>query len=986
MKKNINNNLKIPNLFLFFAIFSSAIVLIITGIHTYKVMDDVLENSWRSQIIRDHIENIRLFDEVLTSSALLAASTGNAQWEKRYRLFEPKLDSAIKELSKMDPLHQTLKITDNANIRLVAMENSVFKLVHVRKLNEAVTIMTGSEYARQKAIYSEGLSTFIKLYELETARQQTQLHNTANRHKWFLGLVILFLSIVWLPIEYFLRKSRAQILKQNQELELQIQARLESENALQESKNQIEKAQEQLQESIKASNVGLWEWNMQTNTVYQSPEFKKQIGYKDDEIQSSSEFYFSHLHPEDAIILNELSQQQLAGEIDKLDLEYRFRHKDGSYRWMMSHTSLQRDQYGKPLRMFGSHIDLTERKLAENAIFKLKEQYRLLVESAPDVIFMIANDSTLTSLNPAFETFLFWRPEEWIGKPFAGLIHPDDLPLLLDLFQRAMQGEEPPVFESRILTKQGNYLFFEFVIKLVLENGEIKGLMGISRHITERKKAEEKINMLAHAIKNAADCISITDKDYKLIFINDSFSKTYGFKEDEIIGQPLSIIHSENNLPEVNNDLFSSIEENKKWTGEVLNKRKDGTDFPIQLSLAPLLNDKGELLAVIGVARDITENKRAEESLHASQQLIERIINAIPVRIFWKDKDLIYLGCNTIFARDAGFSDPMDIIGKDDFQMGWLDQAELYRSGDRQVIESGDPILLNEEPQTTPEGNTIILLTNKMPLRNSMGEIYGILGTSMNVTERIAAVQEIKLKNEELQKLNAEKDKFFSIIAHDLRSPFNSFLGLTQIMAEELPSLTMTQVQEIAVSMSKSATNLYRLLENLLEWSQIQKGTFPFNPEVFQLGIVVGGSIDMIHESAKNKDIEIATDIAVGLEVFADRNMTQTIIRNLVSNAVKFTHIGGEIGILAKTTGGKSIEISIKDTGIGMNQSMADNLFRSNVQTSRKGTEGELSTGLGLLLCKEFIEKHGGKLWVESEEGKGSIFSFTIPSMNDTNL
>jgi len=980
MKKISHNNLKIPNLFLFFAIFSSAIVLIITGIHTYKVMDDVLENSWRSQIIRDHIENIRLFDEVLTSSALLAASTGNAQWEKRYRLFEPKLDSAIKELSKMDPLHQTLKITDNANIRLVAMENSVFKLVHVRKLNEAVTIMTGSEYARQKAIYSEGLSTFIKLYELETARQQTQLHNTANRHKWFLGLVILFLSIVWLPIEYFLRKSRAQILKQNQELELQIQARLESENALQESKNQIEKAQEQLQESIKASNVGLWEWNMQTNTVYQSPEFKKQIGYKDDEIQSSSEFYFSHLHPEDAIILNELSQQQLAGEIDKLDLEYRFRHKDGSYRWMMSHTSLQRDQYGKPLRMFGSHIDITERKLAENAIFKLKEQYRLLVESAPDVIFMIANDSTLTSLNPAFETFLFWRPEEWIGKPFAGLIHPDDLPLLLDLFQRAMQGEEPPVFESRILTKQGNYLFFEFVIKLVLENGEIKGLMGISRHITERKKAEEKINMLAHAIKNAADCISITDKDYKLIFINDSFSKTYGFKEDEIIGQPLSIIHSENNLPEVNNDLFSSIEENKKWTGEVLNKRKDGTDFPIQLSLAPLLNDKGELLAVIGVARDITENKRAEESLHASQQLIERIINAIPVRIFWKDKDLIYLGCNTIFARDAGFSDPMDIIGKDDFQMGWLDQAELYRSGDRQVIESGDPILLNEEPQTTPEGNTIILLTNKMPLRNSMGEIYGILGTSMNVTERIAAVQEIKLKNEELQKLNAEKDKFFSIIAHDLRSPFSGLLGLTQIMAEELPDLTMAEIQSIAVRMRNSATNLFSLLENLLLWARMQQGLIPFNPEIIQIHKIALESIVMMVEPANIKGIEIVNDISVDLNVFADSNTLQNVIRNLVSNAVKFTSKGGKITLLAKATADKSIEISIKDSGIGISKAMMENLFRPDVQTNRKGTEGESSSGLGLLLCKEFIEKHGGKIWVESEEGKGSTFHFVIPS------
>jgi signal transduction histidine kinase len=350
------------------------------------------------------------------------------------------------------------------------------------------------------------------------------------------------------------------------------------------------------------------------------------------------------------------------------------------------------------------------------------------------------------------------------------------------------------------------------------------------------------------------------------------------------------------------------------------------------------------------------------------------------VRIFWKDQDLIYLGCNTIFAQDAGFSDPMDIIGKDDFQMGWRDQAELYRSGDRQVIESGDPILLNEEPQTTPEGNTIILLTNKMPLRNSMGEIYGILGTSMNVTDLIAAVQEIKLKNEELQKLNAEKDKFFSIIAHDLRSPFSGLLGLTQIMAEELPDLTMAEIQNIAVRMRNSATNLFSLLENLLLWARMRQGLIPFNPEIIQLHKIALESIAMMVEPANIKGIEIVNDIPIDLNVFADSNALQNIIRNLVSNAVKFTPIGGKISLSAKATADKSIEISIKDSGIGLSNAMIENLFRLDVQTYRKGTEGESSSGLGLLLCKEFIEKHGGKIWVESEEGKGSTFHFVIPS------
>lgn len=249
-----------------------------------------------------------------------------------------------------------------------------------------------------------------------------------------------------------------------------------------------------------------------------------------------------------------------------------------------------------------------------------------------------------------------------------------------------------------------------------------------------------------------------------------------------------------------------------------------------------------------------------------------------------------------------------------------------------------------------------------------------------DITEQKRVEEEIRLKNVALQNLNIEKDKFFSIIAHDLRSPFNSFLGLTTIMAEDIHSLPITKVQEIAVFMSKSASNLYRLLENLLHWAQMQQGLIPFNQEVIELHRLVDESIEMVQESAKNKGVEITNDIPDGLAVFADSNMLQTVIRNLVSNAVKYTHKEGKVGILAKETGENLVEIAIHDTGIGMNQTIRDNLFRIDVETNRPGTDGEPSTGLGLLLCKEFVEKNGGEIWVESEVEKGSSFCFTLPT------
>ena len=243
--------------------------------------------------------------------------------------------------------------------------------------------------------------------------------------------------------------------------------------------------------------------------------------------------------------------------------------------------------------------------------------------------------------------------------------------------------------------------------------------------------------------------------------------------------------------------------------------------------------------------------------------------------------------------------------------------------------------------------------------------------------------QELTKKNSELQIINAEKDKFFSIISHDLRSPFNGFLGLTQIMAEDLQSLSMAEIQEIAKSMRNSVSNLFRLLENLLEWARIQQGLIPFNPRRVLLLPNIEESIQMAIEVSKHKGIEISCDIPEDLMVYADTNILQTILRNLLSNAVKYTHKGGRIKLSARINAGNCTEIAVGDSGIGMNPLMIDQLFRLDVQKNRQGTDGEPSTGLGLLLCKEFIEKHGGRLWVESEENSGSIFYFTMPYIDD---
>ncbi|MEI6577429.1 MAG: HAMP domain-containing sensor histidine kinase [Bacteroidota bacterium] len=227
--------------------------------------------------------------------------------------------------------------------------------------------------------------------------------------------------------------------------------------------------------------------------------------------------------------------------------------------------------------------------------------------------------------------------------------------------------------------------------------------------------------------------------------------------------------------------------------------------------------------------------------------------------------------------------------------------------------------------------------------------------------------------------LISEKDKFFSIIAHDLRSPLTTFLGFTQLLEAELDTMTLKEIQLIAKSMRSSATNLFNLLGNLLEWSRMKRGVTPFFPDTLFLLDTISGGLQTIADSALQKTIAVQYDIPGDLQVFADQFMLTSTVRNLVSNAVKFTKPGGTISISANSSTANWVTMFIKDTGIGMDQETLSKLFQLDGQINRIGTEGELSTGLGLLLCKEFVEKHGGSLWAESEEEIGSTFCFTLP-------
>ncbi|MEI7765125.1 MAG: HAMP domain-containing sensor histidine kinase [bacterium] len=224
-----------------------------------------------------------------------------------------------------------------------------------------------------------------------------------------------------------------------------------------------------------------------------------------------------------------------------------------------------------------------------------------------------------------------------------------------------------------------------------------------------------------------------------------------------------------------------------------------------------------------------------------------------------------------------------------------------------------------------------------------------------------------------------EKNKFFSLIAHDLRGPVGGVRSLVEILMENINVMPMKEIEDVLGAMYRSSVNTFDLVMNLLDWGRTQGGLMVLEKYSFVLFPKVLKALESITELANKKNIKIIIDIPKSEIVLADKNIFSSIVRNLVSNAVKFTSTGGQVLVSAKSLPGFFVEISIQDNGIGMNGEIISNLFTINKSTSRSGTEGEPSTGLGLMLCKDFVEKNGGKIWVESEEGVGSTFFFTLP-------
>jgi hypothetical protein len=395
-------------------------------------------------------------------------------------------------------------------------------------------------------------------------------------------------------------------------------------------------------------------------------------------------------------------------------------------------------------------------------------------------------------------------------------------------------------------------------------------------------------------------------------------------------------------------------------------------------------------------ARSITERKQVEASLAESRTLLLKIIDTVPARIFWKDRGLHYLGCNTVFAKDAGKDHPQDLIGKDDYQMGWADQAELYRADDRAVMASGIAKLFYEEPQTTPSGQTIWLRTSKIPLKNQNDEAIGVLGVYEDFTDHKVAEAELEQYRHHLEELVASrtaelaqakeaaeaasqaKSAFLSNMSHEIRTPMNAILGMAHLIRRS--GVTPAQAERLD-KINTASEHLLALINNILDLSKIEAGKFVLEDTPLTITGLMANISSILGERAQAKGLQLAVESGnFPPHLHGDATRLQQAVLNYATNALKFTDSGRvTLRAIRQDESAESVLVrfEVQDSGVGIAPEILPRLFEVFEQADNSTTRKYGGTGLGLAINRRLAELMGGEVGVQSTPGVGSTFWFT---------
>lgn len=741
-----------------------------------------------------------------------------------------------------------------------------------------------------------------------------------------------------------------------------------------ETEKKLTESNELLRETGRMAKVGGWSFKEGVDYVYWSEEvcllFEVDTGYK-----PTLKEAINHWHPEHRPIITK-AVEELLQEGKSYDLELKIFTAKGSERWL--HT------IGRPIyegdRIIGAKgiaQDITERKHFEVALQISEQRLRSAIESVGDGVWdwnLITNE---VYFSDEWKQMLGFEENEIVGSvtEWEKRVHPDDFENTVADIKSYLQGKSSEYRNiHRVKCKSGDY-------KWILDRGKIierdennipVRMIGTHIDIDDRIKMEEELRqnqrLLVEMGKMAKvgrwsftegdDYVNWTDEVYLLHEVDAN--------EKPKVEEAINFFH-----PDHRQILQTAIEQTLST----------GKSYDLQLKIITAKNnerwlhtigkpiyERDRIIGAKGTVQDITDRKVLEIELRKSEENFKTLFSLHPdfvniVRI----SDSKIIAVNDYFANQLS-DKPDEIIGKTTLELNiWVEPEQRQLLLDEMLKKKGHR---NFEAKFRRKDGTIFTGMVSAVVFDFYGEPHMLIVTR--------DISDLKRAEQLLKESNNTKDKLFSIIGHDLKNPIHGIKGSASLLLNRCEKKDCENVPKLAGNIRNSAYTALGILEDLLTWSKVQSGKLEKMPEQVNALEIIENTILSHKAAADRKNISINLDIDPNLQLNADLQMLSTILRNLISNAIKFTHSGGIITIKGEEKN-DAAAFSVQDTGIGMKPDMIRRLFRVGEDVSRTGTDHEEGTGLGLILCKEFVEKHNGKIWVESQPGKGSTFSFTLP-------
>jgi PAS domain S-box-containing protein len=733
-----------------------------------------------------------------------------------------------------------------------------------------------------------------------------------------------------------------------------------------------------LMRAQRIAKIGSWEWIPDTGNLRWSPEGLRIFGYDDGVADRPADDWQKRLHPDD--LAN--AQAILAAHRDKgipFEMTYRIVLPDGTTRVIHEQIDPVVDDDGRVLNEPGTIQDITEWDRAQRALRESEDRFRSFMENAPVGMFLKDLSGRIILTNRQSSNVLGLSPEQILGRRSDEYLGESDAAKALDHDREVLATGAPVARELSFSSRPGAEWIYEVKFPIKDSAGRTTALGGVVVDISDRKRAElalqESESRFRSFMEHAPFEMVVKDRDGRYLLVNRAVEESWGKSDSGILGRRAQEVSGDPGF-----DIVQEMDREVVATGRVVTREvhftapDDVWSYEVKF---PITDSTGGIVAIGGIAIDISDRKRAELALQESETRFRSFMENAPVEMVVKDLDgrflMVSRAVEEIWDRKAE-----ELLGRRTSDVTESAGVAGVEEMDREVIETGRTV---ERELHFPGWRADWAHAVKFPIRDTAGKIVAIGSVVLNITDKKRAEEELIRAKEEAEIANLAKSHFLANMSHELRTPLNAIIGFAEIIASQLfGPIGSEKYLGYAGDIRDSGTHLLGIVNSILDTSKIEAGSFELHEGPCDVAEMIESAAHMVGGRAREAELTLEQHVTPGLApLIADERVCKQILLNLLSNAVKFTPAGGKIVVTANVEASGSLLIQVSDNGIGIAGEDLDKVFHRFSQIDNSYARRHGGTGLGLHLTKKLAELHGATIRLDSEPGIGTTVSVKFP-------